>query len=118
MEDPVIEADVAGNQWDNPFVRPGAVPVLPSGEDVRVGDMFVYPFNPDSYAVANSHPSEEMVYLTGLRLKFNAAQQSQSSVREHFATQHDICFKTVFPKIMADTADARNKQHPGGHVFR
>jgi hypothetical protein len=55
MEDPVIEADLAGNQWDNPFVRPGAVPVLPQGEDLRVGDIFVCPFNPDSYAVANSH---------------------------------------------------------------
>ncbi len=54
MEDPVIEADLAINQWDTPFACPGVVPVLPPGEDVRVGDMVVYPFNLDSHALANS----------------------------------------------------------------
>ena len=92
MEDPVIEADLASNQWDTLFARPGVVPVLP--------------------------PGEEVVYLTRPRLKINAAQQLQGGVCEHFATQHNIRFTTVFAKIMADTADARNKQHPGGHVFR
>jgi len=36
-----------GNQWDTPFDRMGVVPVLPPSEDVRVGDIFVYSFNPD-----------------------------------------------------------------------
>ncbi len=54
VEAPVVE-ERASSQWDTPFARLGVVPVLPPSEDVRVGDMFVYPFNPDSYAVANSH---------------------------------------------------------------
>ena len=33
--------------WNTPFGRLGLVPVLPQSEDVRVGDVFVYPFNPD-----------------------------------------------------------------------
>jgi hypothetical protein len=49
---PVVEQTVdkdvrIGNNWDSPFGRMGVVPVLPPNEDVRVGDIFVYPFNPD-----------------------------------------------------------------------
>ena len=35
-------------QWDTPFARLGIVPVLPPSEDVRVGDIYVFPFNPDT----------------------------------------------------------------------
>jgi hypothetical protein len=34
-------------QWVTPFARLGIVPVLPPSEDVRVGDIYVFPFNPD-----------------------------------------------------------------------
>ena len=39
-----------GNQWDTLFGKLGVVPILPPSEDVRVGDIFVYPFNPDLQA--------------------------------------------------------------------
>ena len=42
--EPVVDAY---NQWDTPFDRMGIVPVQPPSEDIRVGDIFVYPFNPD-----------------------------------------------------------------------
>jgi hypothetical protein len=35
------------DQWVTPFARLGLVPVLPPSEDVRVGDIYVFPFNPD-----------------------------------------------------------------------
>jgi len=40
--------DGPADQWDTPFARLGLVPVLPPSEDVRVGDIYVFPFNPDS----------------------------------------------------------------------
>jgi hypothetical protein len=43
---PVTEVKV-GDQWDTPFDRLGVVPLLPPSEDVRAGDIFAYPFNPD-----------------------------------------------------------------------
>jgi hypothetical protein len=43
---PVAEVKV-GDQWDTPFDRLGVVPLLPPSEDVRAGDIFAYPFNPD-----------------------------------------------------------------------
>jgi hypothetical protein len=39
-----------GGLWDSPAGRMGVVPIMPPSEDVRVGDMFVYPFNPDVYS--------------------------------------------------------------------
>jgi hypothetical protein len=39
-----------GGVWDSPAGRMGVVPIMPPSEDVRVGDMFVYPFNPDVYS--------------------------------------------------------------------
>lgn len=43
-----VDTDVRiASQWDSPFGRLGVVPVLPPNEDVRVGDIFVYAFNPD-----------------------------------------------------------------------
>jgi hypothetical protein len=44
--------DSTANQWDTPFARLGIVPVLPPSEDVRVGDIYVFPFNPDRHALA------------------------------------------------------------------
>ncbi len=44
---PAVQAyDRIGN-WDTPFGNLGLVPVIPPSEDVRVGDLFAYPFNPD-----------------------------------------------------------------------
>jgi hypothetical protein len=42
-----IEASSFGSEWDSSIGRMGVAPVLPPSEDVRVGDIFVYPFNPD-----------------------------------------------------------------------
>lgn len=47
VEQPVDNDVRIGSNWDSPFGRMGVVPVLPPNEDVRVGDIFVYPFNPD-----------------------------------------------------------------------
>ena len=43
---PITEVKV-GDQWETPFDRLGVVPLLPPSEDVRAGDIFAYPFNPD-----------------------------------------------------------------------
>jgi len=39
-----------GGVWSSPAGRMGVVPVMPPSEDVRVGDMYVFPFNPDVYS--------------------------------------------------------------------
>ena len=53
--EPAAEAPV-GNQWDTPYARLGLVPVSPPSEDVRVGDIFVYPFNPDQRIAQKDEP--------------------------------------------------------------
>jgi len=45
------------DQWVTPFARLGLVPVLPPSEDVRVGDIYVFPFNPD-FRSFNNRPRQ------------------------------------------------------------
>jgi hypothetical protein len=42
------EPQVNQGAWSSPAARMGIVPIMPPSEDVRVGDMYVYSFNPDS----------------------------------------------------------------------
>ena len=53
-EAPTIQAYDRIGDWDTPFGRLGLVPLIPPSEDVRVGDMFAYPFNPDIAIPAES----------------------------------------------------------------
>ena len=46
-----IEPSSFGSEWDSSMGRLGVAPVIPPTEDLRVGDIFVYPFNPDFPAV-------------------------------------------------------------------
>jgi hypothetical protein len=55
----IVDPHTAGGTWKSPAGRMGLLPIMPPSEDVRVGDMFVYPFNPDIHAasVARSNAS-------------------------------------------------------------
>jgi hypothetical protein len=41
------DPDVSLNSWSSPATRMGVIPIMPPSEDVRVGDMYVFSFNPD-----------------------------------------------------------------------
>jgi hypothetical protein len=45
-EEPV-DPNSSRNTWDSPAGRMGVISIMPPSEDVRVGDMYVFPFNPD-----------------------------------------------------------------------
>ena len=42
-----LETSPFGGEWDTSIGRMGVAPVVPPSEDIRVGDIFVYSFNPD-----------------------------------------------------------------------
>jgi hypothetical protein len=48
----IVDPYTQGGTWTSPAGRTGVVPVMPPSEDVRVGDMFVYPFNPDIHSAS------------------------------------------------------------------
>ena len=50
--DSVAKPSVFGKEWDNSIGDMGVAAIVPPSEDVRVGDMYVYAFNPD-FPVAN-----------------------------------------------------------------
>ena len=41
------QSSAFGDEWDDSITRMGTAPIIPPSEDIRVGDIFVYPFNPD-----------------------------------------------------------------------
>ena len=45
-----VDPESDGGLWNSPAGRMGVVPIMPPSEDVRVGDMYVYSFNPDVYS--------------------------------------------------------------------
>jgi hypothetical protein len=51
----VYDPDISRTGWSSPATSMGIVPIMPPSEDVRVGDMYVYSFNPD---VASANPSK------------------------------------------------------------
>jgi len=51
----VYDPDISRTGWSSPASSMGIVPIMPPSEDVRVGDIYVYSFNPD---VASANPSK------------------------------------------------------------
>ncbi|MDC1287923.1 hypothetical protein N8198_08550 [Gammaproteobacteria bacterium] len=45
-----LDAGSNGGLWSSPAGRMGVVPIMPPSEDVRVGDMHVFPYNPDIFS--------------------------------------------------------------------
>jgi len=41
------DPDISRTGWSSPAASMGIIPIMPPSEDVRVGDMYVYSFNPD-----------------------------------------------------------------------
>jgi len=42
------DPDISRTGWSSPATSMGIIPIMPPSEDVRVGDMYVYSFNPDA----------------------------------------------------------------------
>ena len=42
------DPDISRTGWSSPASSMGIIPIMPPSEDVRVGDMYVYSFNPDA----------------------------------------------------------------------
>ena len=54
--DSVAEPSAFGRDWDNSVGNMGVVAIVPPSEDVMVGDMYVYAFNPDFPVATGSEP--------------------------------------------------------------
>jgi hypothetical protein len=50
--DSVAEPSAFGREWDYSVGKMGVAAIVPPSEDVMVGDMYVYAFNPD-FTIAN-----------------------------------------------------------------
>ncbi len=42
------DPEISRTGWNSPAASMGIIPIMPPSEDVRVGDMYVYSFNPDA----------------------------------------------------------------------
>ncbi|MFZ8977784.1 MAG: hypothetical protein ACO2Y9_11885 [Pseudohongiellaceae bacterium] len=52
--DSIGEPSAFGKEWDNSVGKMGVAAIVPPSEDIRVGDIYVYGFNPD-FPVANGN---------------------------------------------------------------
>ena len=58
------EPDLLGSGWSSPAGSLGVIPIAPPSEDVRVGDLFVYPFNPDIAAARSSQSRDKTLSVS------------------------------------------------------
>jgi len=84
----VAEPSAFGKEWDNSVGNMGLAAIVPPSEDVRVGDMYVYAFNPD-FPVA----SEDDHRVGGLALSPRWA--SLNLLKE---LQHEYKLRPALPK--------------------
>ena len=70
-----------GDQWDTPFDRLGVVPLLPPSEDVRAGDIFAYPFNPDLQIRSSNRSRRSEISISPRWDSLNLLQQLEDEYR-------------------------------------